>query len=135
MGIRVEHTVHKLPDTYITHETVYEYVKDKDDPKIKTRQECLVEHRGGYLVKFMRGHMLRFFDEDHLRAAGFNGTKPRLIDENSGLECNEQGIPLDVAALIGGTSPRAEGSDDQEFGLSSGDPDADLDAIAKAASA
>lgn len=109
MGIRVEHTVHKLPDSYVTTEIVYSYVPSEDDPKVKVRKETVTEHRGGYLVKFMRGHSIRCFDEAHLALLGFT-VQPRLIDEVSGLECNAQGVPLDIAHLV---APNQDGSNEE----------------------
>jgi hypothetical protein len=115
MGIRVEHTVHKLPDSYVTKETVFRYIPSEDDPKIKVRVEEVVEHRGGYLVKFMRGHSIRLFDEKHLEMFGLT-TAPRLIDETTGAECNEHGVPLDIAQYVKQSNSMQDGDAGDELG-------------------
>lgn len=132
MPIRVEYTVHPLPDSYMTTEKVYKYVPKEDDPKVKVRVEEIIEHRGGMLVKFMRGHSIRLFDEAHLAAfnsamagsgdklnAPFQLTdRPRLVDDISGQIVNEQGIPIDIEHLV---RPIADGAAaDEEGGLFDG---------------
>lgn len=113
MGIRVEHTVHPLPESYVTEEIVYKYVPSEDDPKVKVRVEETIKHAGGFLVKFMRGHSIRCYDEAHLKRLGFD-TAPRLVDEVSGMQCNAQGVPLDIAHLV---APAQEGGDLPELGI------------------
>lgn len=114
MGIKVDHVVYKLPDSYVTKRETYKYVPSEEDPKIKVRTVVEVEDKGGYLVKFFRGHSIRCFDDAHLAALGFT-TKPRLIDEASGLECDERGVPLDIAHLVSIT--KDGGGDMPELGV------------------
>jgi len=135
MGIRVEYTIHELPPSYVTKEKVYKYVPSEDDPKIKVRTEEEIEHRGGFLVKFMRGHSLRFYDKAHLAAfnAAMRGSghrdgasfqintdgRARLVDENSGQVVNAQGIPEDIQHLV---APVIDGgAADEDGGLFDGD--------------
>lgn len=133
MAIRVEYTVHPLPNTYVTEETIYKYVPSEDDPKIKVRVEEKIEHRGGFLIKFMRGHSIRIFDKEHLAAfnAAMVGSQrdtagsfqidmnPRLIDEVSGQVVNSQGVPADIEHLV---RQRTDGAAaDEDGGLFDGE--------------
>lgn len=108
MGIRMEYTVEKLPDSYVTTKTVYSYEPDPDwtpplgvaNPRPgKIRKETVVEERGGWLYTFMRGHQIRVTTEEQMKLLGLTA-EPRLIDDSTGLQVNAQGIPLDIAEHV-----------------------------------
>jgi hypothetical protein len=112
MGIRADYTVTKLPDTYVTKHTEVFYGYDekwqpdpeKPDlkrPRVRTERE--VEDRGGYLFTFMRGHSIRLTSLEQIKQFGLD-VKPRLIDDTTGLEVNENGVPVDIANFINQSS-------------------------------
>jgi len=107
MGVRVEYTVTKLPESYVTLETQYAFEQDGDrkdkngSPKMKMESKQ-VEVRGGYIIKVKGnpGHSFRVMNEEQANALKLS-LKPRLINTETGEECNQQGIPLSVAAAVG----------------------------------
>lgn len=138
MGIRMEYDVVKLPDTYVTRETVYEYIKDPDAEKVegkphpRKRVERVREVKGGWLFTFMRGHQLRVETEEQMKLLNLSAHR-RLIDDSTGLEVNEQGIPIDIQHL----APQAlhdGGAPDTVASLAgrAHDADSDLDSLIEA---
>lgn len=116
MAIRMEYTVEKLPDEYVTSKTVSKYVIDPEyDMKTheagkkvpKVRVDEVIEERGGWLFTFMRGHQIRCTSLEQIKLLGLK-PEPRLIDDQTGLEVNAQGIPLDIAQHVG-ASPLVDG--------------------------
>lgn len=105
MGIRMEYSVEKLPDTYVTEKTVLSYVLDPDwtpppgvtNPRPgKIRVETVVEEKGGWLFTFMRGHQIRCTSVEQIKLLGLS-ENARLIDDTTGLEVDRNGIPIDIA--------------------------------------
>lgn len=119
MGVRIEYTVEKLPESYVTTKKVYKYIPDPDwkqedhgngavRPRIRVEEE--VEEHGGWLFTFMRGHQIRVTSMEQMKLFGIH-ERPRLIDESTGFECNEHGVPLDIAHVVKhGTGLAADGT-------------------------
>jgi|SRR5882762_252473 len=131
MAIRADYSVVKLPDTYVTTKTVYRYEKDATDPsgKGRIRYEEIVEEKGGWLFTFLRGHQIRLTDEKQIALFGL-ATTQRLIDDSTGLEVNQQGVPIDIAAHVHQSILADGGAPDTVEGLvaqkrDTGDPIAD----------
>lgn len=103
MGMRVEYEVRKLPDTYVTKERRYSFVDDDTIPPDRygrKRQKMVVEDvetTGGWLfiMRGKPGHSIRLTSLDQLAAFKLKST-PRMIDNESGEEVGEDGIPLIV---------------------------------------
>jgi hypothetical protein len=107
MGIRASYRVDVIPDEYVTTKIVYAYIKDPDaeqevgKPTKKIRTETVVEEKGGWLFTFPRGHQIRCTTEQQIKLLGLS-TSPHLIDDTTGLQVNEHGIPLDIADHVKG---------------------------------
>lgn len=103
MGMRVEYEVRKLPDDYITMEKRYTFVDDEKAPPDRwgrKRQKMVVEDvasTGGWLfiMRGKPGHSIRLTSLDQIAAMKLKST-PRMIDNESGEEVGEDGIPLIV---------------------------------------
>ncbi len=54
------------------------------DPKERKILSKVIEVDAGYLVKFPKGHSIRAYDEEHLKALGADLKYIPLVDENSG---------------------------------------------------
>lgn len=131
MAIRANYTVQKIPDTYVTKKTVYEYVPDPDaeqvvgKPTRKIRVEKVVEEKGGWLFTFPRRHSVRCTSLEQIKLLGLS-TEPYLIDDTTGLQVNSQGIPLDIAEHVtGGLTDGGVGETVEQLiarGSSKGDP-------------
>lgn len=102
MAIRASYRVDVLPKEYVTEKIVYKYVKDPDaeqevgKPTKKIRIEERVVEEGGWLFTFPRGHQIRCTSEQQIKLLGLS-TSPHLIDDTTGLQVNENGIPIDIA--------------------------------------
>ncbi len=110
MGVRAEYEIRKLPDTYVTKETHVAYEQDPNSKDAKgnfrnMRVEKEVEVRGGYML-IVRGNggkivsSIRLQNEAQANALKVS-LKPRLVNTETGEECNERGIPLSVASVVG----------------------------------
>lgn len=140
MGMRVEYEVRKLSDDYVTKELHYSFVDDEKatpDRYGRKRQKMVVsneESRGGWLfiIRGKPGHSIRFTSLEQLRAFGLNET-PRMIDNESGEEVGEDGIPLIVkqqleAAKRFGTLTGPHGTDvDVDAPMLTGDEALEID--------
>src|SRR5215475_2341664 len=101
MAIRVEYEVRKLPDSFVTKETHYDFVDDEKAPPDRygrKRQKMVstqVESRGGwlYIVRGKPGHTIRLTSLEQIEAFGL-ATSPKLIDANTGEEVGPDGVPL-----------------------------------------
>lgn len=107
MGYRVEYEVRKLPDSFVTSEMRYTFVDDdkaQPDRYGRKRQKMVsekVESRGGwiFLIRGKPGHSFRLTSLDQIEAMKLS-PYPRLIDNDTGEECDESGIPLNVQAQM-----------------------------------
>lgn len=112
MGVRVEFEIKKLPDSYVTN-TIHHGFEDepggKKDKNGNVRQRIVtkeVEERGGWLliVRGRPGHSIRFTTRDQLEAfklvAQGQEVRPRLVNTETGEECDERGVPLSVASVM-----------------------------------
>lgn len=133
MGVRVEYEVRKLPDSYVTKEIHYAFeqdgdAKDKHGNPRKIRVEKEVEVRGGYLI-VMRGkpgHTIRIMNAEQARVLGIS-LEPRLINTETGEECDKHGVPLTVRNAMGTDNDRVETdidvtSNDSQLELDMSDP-------------
>lgn len=144
MGIRMDFEVTKLPESYVTLQTEYVF---EDDPKQRkdrygnARQKMVpktTELRGGWLIKVRGkpGHSIRvnsleqalalkLIDADaYARMQDGGEIRPRLIDDSTGEEVNEQGIPIRIAReLEEGTQMPKEASRNAHGGI---DTDVDV---------
>lgn len=131
MGYRVEYEVRKLPDSYVTKEMRYSFVDDEKaqpDRFGRKRQKMVseeVESRGGWLfiVRGKPGHSFRLTSLDQIKSLGLS-ERPRLIDNETGEEVNEQGIPLSVVSQL---------EHSRTFGNMSGPHGTDIDVTTDAA--
>lgn len=115
MNIQPQFIPTAMPKGYTTTETrakmVQLYQKDdegkfeRDDngKKIKAGPARMiieeVETKGGVLFTMPRGHSVRLTSPEQIKT--FNvATKPRLVDLDTGEECNEQGRPLSLVAFV-----------------------------------
>lgn len=109
MAIRASYRVDVLPKEYVTEKTVYSYEPDPDaeqvvgKPTKKIRKETVVKEEGGWLFTFPRGHQIRCTTEQQIKLLGLS-TSPHLIDDTTGLQVNENGIPVDIADHVKGAS-------------------------------
>jgi hypothetical protein len=110
MGVRVEYEIRKLSDEYVTKEMHVAYEQDPTSKDAKgyfrnKRVEKEVEVRGGYLlmVRDTKGkisHSVRLQNEAQPQAL-IVSLQPRLINTETGEECDRNGIPLSVVNVIG----------------------------------
>jgi hypothetical protein len=107
MGIRASYRVDVIPDDYVTEKIVYAYVPDPEAEQIpgkptkKIRTETVVQEKGGWLFTFPRGHQIRCTTKQQIELLGLS-TSPHLIDDSTGLQVNEHGIPIDIADHVKG---------------------------------
>lgn len=117
MGVRVEYEVVKLPDSMKFQATHVAFeqdgdTKDKNGNFRKKMVQKVVEESGGYLIKVRGkpGHSIRVTtleqaialkllapDTDLSRAV----LEARLINTETGEECDKHGVPLSVVAVVG----------------------------------
>lgn len=114
MNIQPQFVPSAMPKDYTTKETHYRMVqeyqiddegkfeRDDNGKKIKLgpakmiREE--VEVKGGVLFTMPRGHSVRLTSIEQIKQ--FNvATKPRLVDLDTGEECDEQGRPMSLIAF------------------------------------
>lgn len=109
MAIRASYRVDVIPDEYVTEKIVYAYVPDPDAPQEvgkpvkKIRTETVVKEKGGWLFTFPRGHQIRCTSKQQIELLGLS-TSPHLIDDSTGLQVNEHGIPIDIADHVKGAT-------------------------------
>ena len=102
MAIRAEYVVEKLPDSFVTKAVHYEFIGDGEDRKGKKLMKMVskeVESRGGWLFTFFNGSSIRLESLDQMPTFGLS-PKPRLIDDQTGEEVDESGIPLSLKDVI-----------------------------------
>lgn len=110
MGVRVEYEIKKLADTYVTKETHVAYEQDPTSKDAKgnfrnVRVEKEVEVRGGYMLIVRDGkgkisHSIRLQNEAQAQALKVS-LQPRLVNTETGEECDINGIPLSVVSVMG----------------------------------
>lgn len=109
MAIRASYRVDVLPKEYVTEKIVYSYEPDPDaeqvvgKPTKKIRKETVVKEEGGWLFTFPRGHQIRCTTEQQIKLLGLS-TSPHLIDDTTGLQVNEHGVPVDIADHVKGAT-------------------------------
>lgn len=111
MGMRAEFEVRKLPDSFVTFENKYSFVDDEKaqpDRFGRKRQKMVtekVESHGGYLfvIRGKPGHSIRLTTLDQIEAMKLS-VHPRIIDDQTGEQVDERGIPLSVAHIVNGRS-------------------------------
>lgn len=124
MDIRPQFIPTAMPKGYTTKETrarmVQHYLKDdegkfeRDDngKKIKAGPAKMVieevETTGGVLFTMPRGHSVRLTSPDQIKTFKV-ATKPRLVDLDTGEECDEEGRPISLVAFV--TKSRASYDD------------------------
>jgi hypothetical protein len=107
--MRAEYEVRELPDTFVTYEKRYSFVEDEKaipDRYGRKRQKMVeetVESRGGwvYVVRGKPGHSIRLTSRDQMETHKLSPS-PRMIDDRTGEEVDNRGIPLSVSHLVGG---------------------------------
>lgn len=135
MGVRVEFEVYKLPDTFITSSMHYAFEQDGDrkdkhgNVRMKMEQK-LVEERGGFLIKVRGkpGHSIRVTSIEQAIALKLlppeaKELRPRLINTETGEECDEHGVPLSVVAVVG----KEHGAIDTDVDVDKGDSTLEID--------
>lgn len=109
MAIRASYRVDVLPKEYVTEKITYSYIPDPDQEQVvgkptkKIRVETKAVDRGGWLFTFPRGHQIRCTSEEQIKLLGLS-TSPHLIDDSTGLQVNEHGIPVDIADHVKGAA-------------------------------
>lgn len=130
MSFRAEYEVRKLPDDFITKEMRYNFVDDEKatpDRFGRKRQKMvseLVESTGGWLfiVKGKPGHSIRLTSLDQIEAMKLS-TTPRRIDEQTGEEVDERGVPISVAHLVNGSPANTSGRHGTDVDVQTTDDD------------
>jgi len=130
MSFRAEYEVRKLPDDFVTTEMRYNFVDDDKatpDRWGRKRQVMLsekVESRGGWLfiVKGKPGHSIRLTSLDQIEAMKL-ATTPRRIDEQTGEEVDERGVPVAVAHLVNGGQVHTTGRHSTDVDVQTSDDD------------
>lgn len=115
MNIQAQFVPTAMPKSFETTEDRYsivqEYVKDDEGKferdeggkKIKLGPAKMIKEtvvsKGGILFTMPRGHSVRLTTAEQIKEFGV-ATKPRLVDLDSGEECDETGRPLSLAAFV-----------------------------------
>lgn len=115
MNIQPQFIPTAMPKGYTTIETrarmVQHYQKDDEGKferdesgkKIKLGAAKMiieeVETTGGVLFTMPRGHSVRLTSPEQIKTFKV-ATKPRLVDLDTGEECDEQGRPLSLVAFV-----------------------------------
>jgi hypothetical protein len=140
--MRAEFEVRELPQSFVTKEKRYSFVEDETatpDRWGRKRQKMItedVDSRGGWLfvIRGKPGHSIRLTSLEQVEAMKLS-IRPRMIDDQTGEEVDERGIPLSVAHIVNGgrtgsmSGPHAtdidvEQTGDSLFEIESGDEDA-----------
>lgn len=117
MGVRVEYEVVKLPDSMKFQAVHYAFeqdgdTKDKNGNLRKKMVQKVVEESGGYLIKVRGkpGHSIRVTTLEQAVALKLLGPdvdiskavlEAKLINTETGEECDRHGVPLSVVAVVG----------------------------------
>ena len=117
MAIIPEYMVKAVPKDFVTYETrckmVQDYVIDEETKKplrdehgqrvkkgpARMVREDDVESRGGLMYTFPNGNSVRMASQNQLDLFGLSNT-PKLIDDKTGEEVDERGVPVALAELI-----------------------------------
>lgn len=130
MSFRAEYEVRELPKDFVTKEMKYTFVDDEKatpDRFGRKRQKMvseLVDSHGGWLfiVKGKPGHSIRLTSLEQIEAMKL-AVVPRRIDEQTGEEVDERGVPISVAHLVNGGQVQTTGRHSTDVDVQTSDDD------------